>query len=101
VTSFDRELVGDEEAVPLSSSIGVPSVGTERLSGWTKVVDECIRFVDVNKLDDDDDIRESLRIDNGEGSIDFKFAIEDDCFGIAFWSTCSRFLPAAVVLYLR
>ena len=96
VTSFDNEFVGDDEAVPLSSSIGVLVVLTDRLSGWIKEVDECIRFADDTKLGDDirDSFRFPLIIDNGddnsfindadEWSTDLKFDIEDDgddCFG--------------------
>ncbi len=64
MTSLDRELVGDDEAVPLSSSMGVLTVVTDRLNGCTKDVDECTRFANVNKLGDD--IRESGLLDVGD-----------------------------------
>jgi hypothetical protein len=96
VISFDREFVGDDEAVPLSSST-VGFVVTERLSGCIKGVDECIRFANGNKLGDDvrDSFRFPLSIDNGDGdslrvdndvcSTVLKFDIEedgDDCFEV-------------------
>ena len=121
-TSFDNELLGDGEAPPLSSSSPKFDVPIDRFNGWPKVGVEWILLLNGKRAGEERRVSFRLPLNalsadewdstrgfvNCEWSISLKLVVsdgEDDCFGsdwcwIALWSTCSRFFPAAVVLYL-
>lgn len=115
-TSLETEWTGeiivddgddDDDDGLISSSIGLFEGIIERFNGWIEDIDEWRRFAGGNWLGEDD-FRDSGKIDDDLAvcSDDLTISLgEDDdddvCFDIAFWRICSRFLPAAVVLYLK
>ena len=106
-TPFKFEWTDDDAFI--SSSFRIFDGIIERFNAWVVGADEWNRFADGNWLGEED-FRDSEKIGDDDDVLcsgDWVTGLEsdddddDDCFDIVFWRICSRFLPAAVVLYLK